>query len=190
MQRGRGDGLAVALPPAQPLVQELAQGHRRALVLAGGDLSQELGLDLLGLPHGGAAAAGDLAADLAFAAGKRVAPMYTPTSGARSALALPIMPAALSRRFSRQRNDQGQGSVVGRFRRWALSCGFGARGGIRTHDLSITSQMLRVEPDGPGRILPAHVGCRVGPDGSQRTQKDRPDDHRDDHGAPDPASNA
>jgi hypothetical protein len=47
-------------------------------------------------------------------------------------------------------------------------------------DLSITSQMLRVEPDGTGRILPAHVGCRVDPDGSRRLQKDRLDDQTDD----------
>src|SRR4029453_16533405 len=57
-------------------------------------------------------------------------------------------------------------------------------------DLSITSQMLRVELDGAGQKLPAHVGCRVDLVGSKRTQKDRLDDHGDDQGAFDFVSNA
>src|SRR4029450_6288937 len=61
---------------------------------------------------------------------------------------------------------------------------FGARGGIRTPPLSITSQMFRVDLDGSRRILPAHVGCAVDPDRSRRIQKDR----LDDQGASDTAS--
>jgi hypothetical protein len=41
-----------------------------------------------------------------------------------------------------------------------------AKRGRIQHDLSITSQMLRVGLDGTGRILPAHVGCRIGLVGS------------------------
>ena len=40
--------------------------------------------------------------------------------------------------------------------------------------------MLGVDLDGTGRVLPAHVGCLVDPDGSRRTQKDRLDDQTDD----------
>src|SRR5919197_4144760 len=69
-----------------------------------------------------------------------------------------------------------------------LNCGSGARGGIRTLDLSIRSQMLPVGPGGASRILPAHVGCRVCLVGSWRNHWGRLDDHRDDHGALDPAS--
>jgi hypothetical protein len=42
-------------------------------VLAGGDLGEQLGLDLPGAPHGGPAPAGHLAAHPALAAGERVA---------------------------------------------------------------------------------------------------------------------
>jgi hypothetical protein len=62
---------------------------------------------------------------------------------------------------------------------------FGARGRIRTDDLSTTRRILRVDLDGSRRIWPAHVGCLVGPDGSGRIQKDRLDDHRDDQSASD-----
>jgi hypothetical protein len=51
----------------------LGEGHRRPLVPAGADLGQQLGLDLLGVLHGGSAGAGDLAADVALAAGEGVA---------------------------------------------------------------------------------------------------------------------
>jgi hypothetical protein len=36
--------------------------------------------------------------------------------------------------------------------------------------------MLGVDLVGSSRIEPAHVACRVGPDGSRRIQKDRLDD--------------
>jgi hypothetical protein len=62
----------------------------------------------------------------------------------------------------------------------ALTCGFGARGRIRTDDLPITSRMLGVDPVGSRRIWPAHVGCVVDLVGSRRIQTDRLDDHRDD----------
>jgi hypothetical protein len=88
-----------------------------------------------------------------------------------------------------QRNDRLLPLRSQQRQKCPLSCGFGARGGIRTLDLLITRQMLSVEQDGPGRILAAHVGCAVGPDGSRRTQKDRLDDHRDDHRAFDSRSN-
>jgi hypothetical protein len=71
-----------------------------------------------------------------------------------------------------------------------LTCGFGARGRIRTDDLPITSRMLGVGLDGSRRIEPAHVGWVVGPDGSRRIQKDRLDDQMDDQGASDRKSDA
>jgi hypothetical protein len=43
--------------------------------------------------------------------------------------------------------------------------------------------MFGVGLDGFRRIWPAHVGCLVGPDGSQRIEKDRLDDQMDDQGA-------
>ena len=49
VEGGRRDGLAVALAPGEPLVQELGEGHRRPLVPAGADLRHELSFDLLGL---------------------------------------------------------------------------------------------------------------------------------------------
>jgi hypothetical protein len=48
--------------------------------------------------------------------------------------------------------------------------------------------MLGVDLDGSRRIEPAQVGCRVGPDGSRRIQKDRLDDQTDDQGASDAES--
>jgi hypothetical protein len=69
-----------------------------------------------------------------------------------------------------------------------LTCGFGARGGIRTLDLPITRRMLGVGLDGSRRIWAAYVGRLVGPDGSRRIQKDRLDDHWDDQGASDTKS--
>jgi hypothetical protein len=45
--------------------------------------------------------------------------------------------------------------------------------------------MLGVDLDGTRRISPAHVGGRVGPDGSRRKQLDRLDDQLDDQGASD-----
>jgi hypothetical protein len=47
-----------------------------------------------------------------------------------------------------------------------LTCGFGARGGIRTLDLPNTRRMLGVDLDGSRRIERTHVGMPVGPDGS------------------------
>ena len=70
----------------------------------------------------------------------------------------------------------------------ALTCGFRARGRIRTDDLPITRRMLGVDLDGSRRIEPAHVGWPVGLDGSRRIQTDRVDDHRDDQGASDTGS--
>jgi hypothetical protein len=83
-------------------------------------------------------------------------------------------------RRSNQTNDYRLPPRGRRCQRCPLTCGFEARGGIRTHDLSITSQMLRVRLDGAGRKLPAHVGWPVDLVGSRRIQKDRLDDHRDD----------
>jgi hypothetical protein len=89
-----------------------------------------------------------------------------------------------------QRNDRLL-ALLGRQRpRSPLTCGFGARGGIRTLDLPITSRMLSVGLDGSRRIEPAHVGCAVGLDGSRQMQKDRLDDHRDDQSASDKESDA
>ena len=59
---------------------------------------------------------------------------------------------------------------------------------VQEIDLPITSRMLGVDLDGTGRVLPAHVGCLVDPDGSRRTQTDRLDDHRDDQSASDKES--
>ena len=50
--------------------------------------------------------------------------------------------------------------------------------------------MLGVELDGSRRILAAHVGYLVGPDGSRRIQTDRLDDQMDDQGASDRKSDA
>src|SRR5829696_935367 len=47
-----------------------------------------------------------------------------------------------------------------------------------TDDLPLTRRMLGVDLDGSRRIWPAHGGWPVGPDGSQRMQKDRLDDQR------------
>jgi hypothetical protein len=75
--------------------------------------------------------------------------------------------------------------AVNNARRALLSCGYRARGGIRTLDLPITSRMLGVGLDGSRRIWPAYVGWLVGPDGSRRIQKDRLDDQTDDQGVSD-----
>jgi len=55
-------------------------------------------------------------------------------------------------------------------------------------DLPITSRMLAVGLDGSSRIVPAHVGGSVGPDGSRRTQSERLDDQTDDQGPSDEES--
>jgi hypothetical protein len=50
--------------------------------------------------------------------------------------------------------------------------------------------MLGVGLDGSRRIQPAHLACPVGPDRSRPTPTDRQDDHRDDQGPSDTASDA
>jgi hypothetical protein len=50
--------------------------------------------------------------------------------------------------------------------------------------------MFGVDLVGSRRIWPAHVGQRVGPDGSRRIQKDRLDDQTDDQSASDTESDA
>jgi hypothetical protein len=75
-----------------------------------------------------------------------------------------------------QRNDRLVPPRSRQRQRCPLTCGFGARGGIRTDDLPITSRMLGVDLDGFRRIEPAHVGWPVGLDGFRRIQKDRLDD--------------
>jgi hypothetical protein len=89
------------------------------------------------------------------------------------------------RRDPTQRNDRASSPHSQHSQKCPLTCGFGARGGIRTLDLPITSRILRVGLVGSRRIEPAHVGRRVGPDGSRRIQKDRLDDQMDDQGASD-----
>ena len=93
--------------------------------------------------------------------------------------------ARLRRDDPTQRNDRLLPPRSQQCQRCPLTCGFGARGGIRTDDLPITRRMLGVDLDGSRRIEPAHVGCLVGPDGSRRIQKDRLDDQTDDQGLSD-----
>jgi hypothetical protein len=50
----------------------------------------------------------------------------------------------------------------------------------RSPNRQIRSLALSVGLVGSGRILPAHVGCLVDPDGSRRVPSDRLDDQRDD----------
>jgi hypothetical protein len=50
--------------------------------------------------------------------------------------------------------------------------------------------MLGVGLDGSRRIQPAHLACPVGPDRSRPIPTDRQDDHRDDQGPSDTASDA
>jgi hypothetical protein len=99
----------------------------------------------------------------------------------------PMAPAA---RCPIQRNARLLPPPRQQGREYPLTCGFGARGGIRTLDLPITRRILRVGLVGSRRIEAAHLGCRVGPDGSRRIQKDRLDDHRDDQGASDNISDS
>jgi hypothetical protein len=77
------------------------------LVSAGADLGQELGLNLLGLRHGGPAAAEDLAADVALAAGERVAAGVDLDLEAVAVLALSDHPGCPFGAFPGRMNDQG-----------------------------------------------------------------------------------
>jgi hypothetical protein len=67
-----------------------------------------------------------------------------------------------------QRNDRMLPPRSPPCQKCSVTCGFGARGGIRTLDLPITRRMLGVGLDGSRRIEPAHVGWLVGPDGYRR----------------------
>jgi hypothetical protein len=70
--------------------------------------------------------------------------------------------------MTNQRNDRRLPLPGQHYTKCLLTCGFGARGEIRTLDLPITRRMLG-----------------VGLDGSRRIQKDRLDDQTDDQGASD-----
>jgi hypothetical protein len=72
-------------------------------VPARADFRHELSLDLLGLLHGRPAAAGDLAADVALAAGERIAAGVDLDLEPVAVLALRIMPAALLAQFPVER---------------------------------------------------------------------------------------
>ena len=107
---GGGRDRPHAQAPLQPALDQLGHGlGLAAAVLAGGDLGQQLGLDLLGLLHGGPALAGDLAADPALAAGERVTAGVDLDLEAVAVLALSDHGGTLcwSCRSDSEKNDQG-----------------------------------------------------------------------------------
>jgi len=96
----------------------------------------------------------------------------------------------LRRAHPTQRNDRLLPPRTQRCQKGPVTCGFGARGGIRTLALPIRDGCSASIWTGSRRIWAAHVECLVGPDGSRRIQTDRLDDHRDDQGASDRTSDA
>jgi hypothetical protein len=76
-------------------------------VPARADFRHELSLDLLGLLHGRPAAAGDLAADVALAAGERIAAGVDLDLEPVAVLALPDHARCPSGAHPGRRNDQG-----------------------------------------------------------------------------------
>jgi hypothetical protein len=88
--------------------QQLSHGARpRAPVAASADLLQQPSLDLLGLAHGGLGLAGDLLADVALAAGERVAAGVDLDLEAGASLAGHGPFDLLCHVFWQQKNDEG-----------------------------------------------------------------------------------
>jgi hypothetical protein len=82
--------------------------------------------------------------------------------------------------MTNQRNDRLLPLPGQHCQKTPLTCGFRARGGIRTPNRQIRSLVLCVGLDGSRPIWPAHVRCLVDLVGSRPVPSDRLDDQPDD----------